>query len=308
MFVVKIALSLLLLFSQPQSASASEVFDRSLVDDIKSSDELVLRGNQLYVEGRSLMAIGLYSQALEKNPENLTAFFNRGVARFQLLEVSNAIADFTHVIDQSPDFVPALHARATAYRQNDQLDKALADNNLTIEYEPYSAHLLHGRALTLRALDRVGEAIVDLDRAIQADVSFAPAFKVRADIYFELGSTEQALADYLNAYIINPQDYDTTYNVGLSLSVLGQFLHAIEAYSRVIEVYPDHMPSLMSRADSLRLVNEHSRALIDINHAIDVTPELGEAYRIRALIYLELGKKVDAASDFETAARIDQVK
>lgn len=308
MFITKLVLSVLLSVSQVQSGFAAEPLDGVAIVNQKTSDEIVLIGNEQYANGDMRAAITSYSQALNKDPSNLTALFNRGVAYVQLHDYSLSIEDFTRVLKDKPDYILALHARGTALRKMGQYDRAMADHDLAIGSAPNSADLLHNRALTLRKLGRVDGAVEDLGRAILLNSDFAPAYKLRADIYFQRHVYDEALGDYLNAARINPEDYGTTYNIGLSLSLLGQFPHAIEAYSRVLKIYPDHMLSLMSRADSLRLVNEHSRALVDINHAIEVDPRLGEAHRIRALIYQELGRKVDAANDFDTAARIGQMK
>jgi tetratricopeptide (TPR) repeat protein len=306
LFVVKIAISILLLFSQPQNSFAKGTFVSSTAIYNESSHELVQKGNQLYGEGKLRMAMELYSQALAQNPDNLTAYFNRGTAHVQLLEFSLAIADFTHILEESPDFVPALHARATVYRQNNQLDEALDDNNFALKLEPNIAYLLHNRALTLRKLERDGEAIIDLDRAIQDDLGFAPAFKVRADIYFQHNSYEQAMADYLNALRVNPQDYDTIYNIGLTLSIFGELAPAIEAYSNVILMKPGHMRALVSRAELYQATGQALKALPDINQAIEISPNSSEAFRLRGFIYLDMGKPREASLDFELAKQLSQ--
>ena len=52
-------------------------------------------------------AIADFNQAIKLNPEDADAYYNRGLARFDLEDYQGAIADFTQAIQLNPDYVGA---------------------------------------------------------------------------------------------------------------------------------------------------------------------------------------------------------
>lgn len=252
-----------------------------------SSDALVEKGNSAYAEGNLKSAVTFYGQAIEKSFLNATAYFNRATAYVQLSKLELAILDFTYVLQLTPDYVPALHARSVAYRRSNNLIAAMKDHDLAVKLQPYSPALLHNRALTLTSLGRLDEAVADLTKAIDQDVNFVPAYNARAKAYYRLGAYLLALGDYSKVSHLDSTDMNAAYNSALVLIKLGKFEASEEVFSIVLGNNPDHLLTLISRAELRGSLGNKKDALSDINRAIKIDPTSKQALQIRNFLHTQ---------------------
>lgn len=72
-------------------------------------------------------AINLYTLAIEKDPEFIDAYYNRGIMHYFLKEYKKAIEDLSKVIEKKPDHVMAYASRGSAYDTIGNQQKALSD-------------------------------------------------------------------------------------------------------------------------------------------------------------------------------------
>jgi tetratricopeptide (TPR) repeat protein len=72
-------------------------------------------------------AINLYTLAVEKDPEFIDAYYNRGVMHYFLREYKRAIEDLNKVIEKRPDHVMAYASRGSMYDKIGDDQKALSD-------------------------------------------------------------------------------------------------------------------------------------------------------------------------------------
>jgi len=71
---------------------------------------------------------------------------------------------------------------------------------------------------------------------------------------------------------------------------------AISGFTEAIKIKPT-VEALMERSIAWSRVEEHQRALIDINEAIRKAPKLGKLYVIRGFIYMRLNDRKNAVED-----------
>jgi len=72
-------------------------------------------------------AINLYTLAIEKDPEFLDAYYNRGVVHFTLREYRQALNDFNIVIEKRPDMAIAYASRGSTLEKLGDHYNALKD-------------------------------------------------------------------------------------------------------------------------------------------------------------------------------------
>ncbi|OPY75094.1 MAG: TPR repeat-containing protein YrrB [Syntrophorhabdus sp. PtaU1.Bin058] len=72
-------------------------------------------------------AINLYTLAIEKDPEFIDAYYNRGIMYYFLKEYEKAIGDLNKVIEKRPDHVMAYASRGSVYDKIGDQQKALSD-------------------------------------------------------------------------------------------------------------------------------------------------------------------------------------
>lgn len=76
-----------------------------------------------------------YNYALQLEPDNSTALFNRALLRFEVMELDNAAKDFTEVLALNPDNFHARYNRGLVYLELEKNRDALADfNSIAAKY------------------------------------------------------------------------------------------------------------------------------------------------------------------------------
>ena len=140
-------------------------------------------------------AIADYDKAIELNPKDARAYYNRGNAKHQLKQHKEAIADYDKAIELNPKDAKAYYNRGNAKNELKQHKEAIADYNKAIELNPKDANAYNNRGVAKSNLKQHKEAIADYDKAIELKPEDAQAYYNRGLAYRELGKKEEADAD-----------------------------------------------------------------------------------------------------------------
>ncbi len=144
--------------------SSNLVIRPAVLAQAKASDYL-LSGLEKVRKRNFNGAIEDYTQAIKLDPEYEKAYYNRGLANFQIGELDAAVADFSKTVLLDRDHVRAYYHRGRTYSVQEDFEAA----------------------------------ILDFTQAIQMDPSFAKAYKNRAQAYTMIGALSQARSDYETA-------------------------------------------------------------------------------------------------------------
>jgi len=87
-------------------------------------------------EDENFKAIDDYTRAIELDPKDTKAYYNRGLAYSNLRQYQKAIDDYTRTIELDPKLAIAYYNRGTVYDELRQYQKAIDDYTRTIELDP----------------------------------------------------------------------------------------------------------------------------------------------------------------------------
>jgi tetratricopeptide (TPR) repeat protein len=119
------------------------------------------------------------------------------------------------------------------------MDMLLRRGSEAMEAEDYRAAIEHLTALTDHAPD------------------FAEGWHARATAFFRAGLYGPALDDLQQALILNPNNYNAMFGLGIMFMEFGDTARAAEAFDRVLEIHPHHERAREARARLIgRGVNE----------------------------------------------------
>ena len=110
------------------------------------------RGLARYNKGDLAGAIEDYSQAIRLKPDYPDAFNNRGLARSDKGDLPGAIEDYSQAIRVKPDYAIAFNNRGIARKAKGDLDGALSDYNEAIRLKPDYTTVINNRELVLKAI------------------------------------------------------------------------------------------------------------------------------------------------------------
>lgn len=138
----------------------------------KTSEQLVHEGDALYRAGRYQEAIDILSQLLQRSPDSITAYINRGLAYIALRDFQHAIVDCNHALIRSPHNAIAYNNRGRSYFFLGDYLHAITDHNRALELSPDLAVAYAGRAQAYAELGNNTQAIRDYQSALHHDPNY----------------------------------------------------------------------------------------------------------------------------------------
>lgn len=147
--------------------------------------------------------------------------------------------------------------------------------------------------------------MLDFERALEADLLYAPAYLERAKVLATQRQGQRAQADLLRACELDPRCKEAWYLLGHLYVARRDVESGIAAYGRVLALDPDDVAGLLRRGTALAQVERHSEALADFDRAMVLAPELTAPYVSRAGALLSLGRFEEALADCDRALSLD---
>lgn len=136
---------------------ALAAFTRALASKADATD-FVGRSRVYNTLNRHDDAISDATKALELEPANSSAYFERAYARGAKNEIKQAIDDYTSSLRHNPRESAAYHNRGNLHKRNKDYQQAVNDYTEAIRLDPSYAESHRALASALRALGKVGEA------------------------------------------------------------------------------------------------------------------------------------------------------
>jgi tetratricopeptide (TPR) repeat protein len=256
------------------------------------------RGNAYSSLNQFQDAIKNYTKAIEIDPEYASAYSNRGLAYSDLNQFQEAIKDYTKAVEIDPELAQAYYNRGLAYSDLNQFQQAINDYTKAIEIDPEDASAYSNRGNAYSSLNQFQDAIKDYTKAIEIDPELAQAYSNRGLAYSDLNQFQQAIKDYTKAVEIDPELAQAYSNRGLAYSDLNQFQQAINDYTKAIEIDPEYASAYSNRGNAYSSLNQFQDAIKDYTKAIKLQESLPDK---GARVYLSLGDALEKVEKFEKA-------
>ena len=133
-------------------------------------------------KGEPERAVADLNRALDLDPNDASAWYNRGIAYDDLGDRDHAIADYTRAIRLEPNDALYYNNRGNSLIGKNDYEHAMADYDRAIRLDrEIRAGLLQPRHRLARA-SRSRAGIADLDMAIKLDPNYGPAYGRARDL------------------------------------------------------------------------------------------------------------------------------
>ncbi|MGH9196664.1 MAG: tetratricopeptide repeat protein, partial [Acidimicrobiia bacterium] len=242
---------------------------------------------QLYLKGRNAMrgqqdvknvelAIGLYEEALKKDPHFAHAY--AGIADSSL-----------QMYQESKERLWADRALAAA-----QQARSLNENL-------FEVHLALGNVY--QATGRNAEAIAELRRALELQPNSDDAYRRLGRTYLRSGRAQEAIQAYERAVQVNPYYWRNHESLGAAHLRLGASEKAAQAFRRVVELEPDNVNGYNNLGATHLQLGKYEEAAAAFQKALVLKPT-AETYTNLGITYAFGGKFGDAVSMFDKAVQL----
>jgi tetratricopeptide (TPR) repeat protein len=249
-----------------------------------------LRGLSYFESGQYDLAITDFTNAIELQPDPFS-YYNRGNAYYKLPEYQKAITDYSKAIELDPNIADFYYKRGSAHESVWKKEmEARPDRDYEFAWKK-----------EMETRRRREMAIQDLEKAARLGYD-VPEEQLRG-----LREGEKSIAELDQIIAKDPEKADAYYYYlrGVARAGQGQCQPAINDFTRVIELQPDHAEALYNRGlvyahlDQCQEANQYQEAVDDFTAAIKLGIEgIEMLYRHRGQTYLALGNSVKAIADF----------
>jgi arylsulfatase A-like enzyme/Tfp pilus assembly protein PilF len=163
--------------------------------------------------GRAWSSLGNYEKALpwlrkavELNPESGRAHFELGMALAETNDWTGALPQVEAAVNRIPESDELHFDLATAYEHEGRLEDATHEfqSALRLNPEHYKANLMFGRLLGMHG--DPGRALLYLQKAVKLQPESPDGHKFLANVYTELGQTENARREQAEALRLTVPD------------------------------------------------------------------------------------------------------
>ena len=299
---------------------------------VKDYDTAILLGEEdvgLYINrGVSKRTLGNYIGALKDcetaiklDPENIEAYLNRGDTHAKMRNYEKAIQDYRTAISLNPNGVLlALLYLKLADTKSEFGEKkgAIADYNKTIELQPKNTSILTvaylNRGITKLNLGEYEDGIKDLDEVIrikQNNDFLQTAYLNRANAKSKSGDNLGAVKDYSDAIRFSEPNTVATagiYSKRAAVKVaLSDNNGAIEDCDTALQIDPDLSEAYKIRGDAKSNMKQYKEAIEDYNMTIYLQPDFVAAYYRRGKARIEIDNVLAAKIDFRTALKFSKL-
>ena len=161
---------------------------------LKTSPELIARGNGYLTDGNAKQAIYYFNKAVTVNPKNMDAYVARATAYFINAQYKEAAADFATAINANPNNSSLYISYAAAAAASEDYPNALKALEMAQKINAERPEIYFSRGNIYFLLGHYDLAIQDFSAVINAYPA-AEVFNARAAALIKQGKTDTARED-----------------------------------------------------------------------------------------------------------------
>jgi tetratricopeptide (TPR) repeat protein len=215
-----------------------------------------------------------FDKAIHFNFDLENSYLSKGFSLLQLEKYDDAIECFDKSLEINPNCAQAYNQKGAIlcfiYEKNEE-GKKLFKKASEFPCNSNSWKELLDKAQSLSFLDKNDEALKFINKSIIIKPN-AWAYKIKADIMWELNKETEAIEWYNKALNFNRNYFMAYYAKGDRLKRIEQFKDAIESFDKAIQLNPISRIYRL-RAESYAELNENEKAVQSYINAIALNPE-----------------------------------
>jgi len=229
-------------------------------------------------------AIGLFQQAIAKDPAYAKAYAGLGVAyidRFERdhapasLDSAQAQCDRALRIDLTSAAAHACAGRILFFRG--KYEDAATQFKLALASDPASDEAYHDLARTYQQMGRAGDAEQTYLKAISIRPGYAATYRWLGAFYMDQARYQDAITQQLRATQLNPQSSQEWLYLGGDYLLAGQFSSAEDALNRSIAIRPS-AEAEVNLGNAYFLQHDFASSAAAFSQATQLAPKMMNAW------------------------------
>jgi tetratricopeptide (TPR) repeat protein len=273
-----------------------------------SVEKLLEIGSGFLDTGKHNEAISYFNKAIEINPENSEAYEFRGMAKYMLLEVDDAMQDVTTAISLDNNNHKALSSRANLFAIKQEFDKAIADLENASAVVPENLYYLINLAQLYLVKKNFERALSLTNIVLNQMPTDYDALFFKAIAHCDLKQYQQAIECYLLMQNHYSPNADISNGLGFCQIYTGELTEAKKNFNAAIKYAEGFAYPWNNLGYVYYLEKDYQEALKLINNSIRLDASNSWAFKNRALVYLATNDKERAYVDLLHARELGYTK
>jgi tetratricopeptide (TPR) repeat protein len=270
--------------------------------DIKSYFE---RAFQLQQNNQLNDAESIYRKILEINASHLGAQTMLGIIYVHSNRDQEGIKLLQSSLLKDSKQYWAHNALGIGLLNTSQYEKACLSFEDAISVRSDFIEAYFNLAKAQKSLEKYEDAVISYSKCISLNSNYADAYNNRGTIYLQnLKDLEKALSDFKNFLKIQPNSWNSFYNIANCYSELKEYEEALKNYDQAIELNPNNPDIYLSCGVTYYKLEQHEDALKSYGHALELDPSNADVYFSRGVTYYELGKYEEALKNYDQAIEL----
>lgn len=258
-----------------------------------------------FQQGRFEAGLEYVEKSLDIDPNQFTAYGNRGAALFALNRFDEAYRDYNQAITLNNNYAEGYYNRGILHEKNNRHEQALADYDKAIKLRANYTNAYNNRGNVYKTLKRYEEALSSYEDAIKLNPRHAKAYYNRGVILKEQKKYSEAFASYQQAIALNSNYVDAYNNCGNVLIDLQKFEEAIVCFQKAIEINPNYAYAYNGLGNVLMELKRFDEALLNYEKAIALNSDSPDPHNGKSNALQELKRFDDAVSGYEKAISLN---
>ncbi len=206
-------------------------------------------------------------------------------------------------LEKYPDVAPVRSDLGAALAGAGRYEEAIAEYKRALQLKPLPEVRLN-LALAYYKTGKLSSAVAELKRVREEMPGDLRPVMLEADCYLRLGENKRVIELLTPVQQPNGDDLATVYMLGTALVRDGQTERGQILIDRILK-NGDSAEARLLLGTTRLMVNDFSGALVDLQRAVELNPNLPEVYAYYGVALLSTGDQAGAQEAFERALRDD---
>jgi tetratricopeptide (TPR) repeat protein len=204
----------------------------------------------------------------------------------------------------APNFAAAWNNLGIVLQEMLKLDESRLCIERALALEPNNAETLNNLANTFKRLGLAAEAEKRWNAALALKAEYAEAYSNLSNLLNDQGEYDRAESMARRAVELNPRLADAYINLAATYAVRHRHADALHVLDALIGFAPGHTRGLATRALALKELDRVDEALESAKRGLMLAPETPEAHNAIGQVYQAMGEFEPALAAYDRAASL----
>ena len=222
-------------------------------------EQYLMKGVQCYEAGRLDEAEGIFKEIINQVPECADAYNLLGIVCAGRKKFTDAILNFKEAVSLDSSNAVYNSNYGNALQDNGELNESIPFYLKAIELNPDFTDAYYNLSNSLRKLQRYSESMVYLNKAKSLNSRYQKCYINAALIYVEQKQFDQAVAELMQALVIEPNSFDALSSLAVVFSLKRDYGQSMDYFKKAYAT---------GRADDKFFIN-YASVCVELNQPVE---------------------------------------